>query len=101
MRRNKTISAIPELDLFSVQTEYPNEIVNHQSDVEHFDDLDLSKDVLICNVKKDNVEHFLDGTATIYYTGKRFPSTVALNKLYYFIPYFGKRLENGKNPSVL
>ena len=30
---------------------------------------------------------FLDGSARIYYTGKKFPSTVALNKLYYFMPY--------------
>ena len=64
-----------ELDLFSVQAEYPKEIVNNQSDVEHFEDLDMSKNVLICNVKKDNVRHFLDGTAKIYYTGKKFPST--------------------------
>ena len=59
----------------------------------NLDDLDLTKNVLICNVKKDNVEHFLDGTAKIYYTGKRFPSTVALNKLYYFIPYIGKQCD--------
>ena len=51
----------------------------------------MSKKVLVCNVKKDNVKHFLNGTAKIYYTGKKFPSTVALNKLYYFIPYFGKQ----------
>ncbi|MBQ0006255.1 MAG: site-specific DNA-methyltransferase, partial [Alistipes sp.] len=25
--------------------------------------------------------------AKIYYTGKKFPTTVALNKLYYFMPY--------------
>ena len=35
----------------------------------------------------------MDGTAKIYYTGKRFPSTVALNKLYYFIPYIGKQCD--------
>lgn len=86
---------IPELDLFSVQVQYPNEIVSNQDVVEHFDDLDLSKNVLICNVKKDNVRHFLDGSAKIYYTGKKFPSTVALNKLFYFIPYFGKQCNLG------
>ena len=43
--------------------------------------------VLICNVKLDNIEQFLDQSAKIYYTGKKFPSTVALNKLYYFMPY--------------
>lgn len=49
--------------------------------------IDPNKKLLISNVKKDNFEQFLDGTATIYYTGKKFPSTVALNKLYYFMPY--------------
>lgn len=52
--------------------------------------LDLSKSLLIGFVKSDNTEYFLDGgNAKIYYTGKTksFPSTVALNKLYYFMPY--------------
>lgn len=49
--------------------------------------IDLAKNLLICNVKKDNLEQYLDGSAKIYYTGKKFPSTVALNKLYYFMPY--------------
>lgn len=95
MAKNTNKSQIPELDLFSVQAQYPNEIVNNQDVVEHFDDLDLSKNVLICNVKKDNVRHFLDGSAKIYYTGKKIPSTVALNKLFYFIPYFGKQCDLG------
>ncbi len=46
-----------------------------------------ARNLLICNVKKDNWEQYLDGSAKIYYTGKKFPSTVALNKLYYFMPY--------------
>ena len=49
--------------------------------------IDLTKNLLICNVKKDNWEQYLDGSAKIYYTGKKFPNTVALNKLYYFMPY--------------
>lgn len=49
--------------------------------------IDLTKSLLICNVKKDNWEQYLDGSAKIYYTGKKFPTTVALNKLYYFMPY--------------
>ena len=78
-----------QLDLFQVQAEYPKEIVQNSSQEIALNDLDVSKNVLICNVKKDNVRHFLDGTAKIYYTGKEFPSTIALNKLYYFIPFFG------------
>ncbi len=49
--------------------------------------IDLTRNLLICNVKKDNWEQYLDGSAKIYYTGKKFPTTVALNKLYYFMPY--------------
>ena len=49
--------------------------------------IDISKNLLICNVKKDNWKQYLDGSAKIYYTGKKFPTTVALNKLYYFMPY--------------
>ena len=34
-------------------------------------------------------------SAKIYYTGKKFPSTVALNKLYYFMPYIkGKGIKD-------
>lgn len=52
--------------------------------------LDMTKNVLIGFVKSDNTDYFLDGGhSKIYYTGKAksFPSTVALNKLYYFMPY--------------
>ena len=52
--------------------------------------LDPAKHLLIGLVKKDNEEYFLKEEPTkIYYTGKAktFPSTVALNKLYYFMPY--------------
>ncbi len=52
--------------------------------------LDPMKRVLIGLVREDNEEYFLDGGQTkIYYTGKtkNFPSTIALNKLFYFMPY--------------
>ena len=52
--------------------------------------LDETKHLLIGLVKDDNAEYFLDGAPTkIYYTGKtrNFPSTIALNNLYYFMPY--------------
>lgn len=49
--------------------------------------VDETKNVLISLVKKDNEKLFLDGSATIYYTGKKFPTSVALNKLFYFMPY--------------
>ena len=52
--------------------------------------LDKAKHLLIGLVKKDNEDYFLtDEPTKVYYTGKTktFPSTVALNKLYYFMPY--------------
>lgn len=52
--------------------------------------LDMTKNLLIGFVKPDNTDYFLDGgSKKIYYTGrtKGFPSTVALNKLFYFMPY--------------
>ena len=62
---------IKQLDLFQLQQEFPKEIVINQDKDSAYDDIDLSKNVLICNVKKDNMEHFLDGTAKLYYSGKR------------------------------
>lgn len=56
--------------------------------------LDMTKNVLIGFVKADNVDYFLDGgQSKIYYTGKTksFPSTIALNKLFYFMPYIKGR----------
>ena len=51
---------------------------------------EMTKSLLIGFVKPDNTDYFLDGGQTkTYYTGKTksFPSTIALNKLYYFMPY--------------
>ena len=56
--------------------------------------LDLEKHLLIGLVKKDNEEYFLKEEPTkVYYTGKTktFPSTVAINKLYYFMPYIKEK----------
>ncbi len=52
--------------------------------------LDNSKRLLIGLVKKDNEEYFLNiEPSKLYYTGNvgTFPSTIALNKLYYFMPH--------------
>lgn len=56
--------------------------------------LDKAKHLLIGFVKEDNKDYFLNIEPTkIYYTGKTksFPSTIALNKLYYFMPYIKKK----------
>lgn len=79
--------AEPKLN-FSLFSEMGNEIKYNPVKKTH--KLNLNKNVLIGFVKPDNNDYFLDGSHTkIYYTGKTksFPSTVALNKLYYFMPY--------------
>ena len=72
-----------------------NNLVHEDKQVETIDadflDIDSSKNVLVSIVKADNMEQYLDQSAKIYYTGKRFPSTVALNKLYYFMPYIKRK----------
>ena len=82
------------LDLFE-QYQYNNIIENNvvREDMAeyaispHKHLIDKSRNVLVSLVKKDNFEQYLDKSAKIYYTGKKFPSKVALNKLYYFMPY--------------
>ena len=78
-----------ELDLFGVKQEYPADIIVNPCIDTKVEDavLDYSKNVLVCLVKNDNIAAYNDRSAKIYYTGKKFPSTVKLNKLYYFMPY--------------
>ena len=79
------------LDLFSLQEDYPDGIFENSSKTNSLYLLDDSKNVLVGLVKKDNITQYEDQTANIYYTGKKFPSTVKLNKLYYFMPYTKKK----------
>ena len=89
-----------QLDFFSLFEKYGDEPITDNSMVH--DDINWekyggkpqqaamveeTKNVLISLVKKDNEKIFLNGSATIYYTGKKFPTSVALNKLFYFMPY--------------
>ena len=51
--------------------------------------VEVGNRVLIGLVKEDNRQYqaFVDGTATLYYTGKQFPTTIALQDLHFFMPY--------------
>lgn len=95
---NKEVaSRVRQLNLFELLQQYPYYIIENSVVSETCDGHSLTltleqiktdtRNVLVCNVKQDNLDRFLDQTAKIYYTGKRFPSTVALNNLYYFMPY--------------
>lgn len=91
-----------QLDFFDVLQRYPDYIV--ENDVVREDEakydaegvtcdniVRLAKNVLVCNVKPDNEKYFIEQTANKYYTGKRFPSTVELSELYYFMPYIKRK----------
>ena len=74
------------LDLFAAEE---NELVCNKPKKTY--QLDSTKRLLVGFVKKDNEEYFLKKEPSkLYYTGNvdTFPSTIALNKLYYFMPYF-------------
>ena len=51
--------------------------------------VEVGNRVLIGLVKEDNrlFQAFMDGTATLYYSGKQFPTTIALQDLHLFMPY--------------
>ena len=51
--------------------------------------VEVGNRVLIGLVKEDNrlFQAFMDGTATLYYSGKQFPTTIALQGLHFFMPY--------------
>lgn len=83
----RTRDARPMLDLGLFADEQKIIVINRPTKQYK---LDKAKHLLIGVVKKDNEEYFLKEEPTkIYYTGPSgtFPSTIALNKLYYFMPY--------------
>lgn len=41
--------------------------------------------------RRGYVQSFEDGTATLYYTGSKFPTTIPLQDLHYFIPYLAEK----------
>lgn len=51
--------------------------------------VEVGNRVLIGLVKENNrlFQAFMDGTATLYYSGKQFSTTIALQDLHFFMPY--------------
>ena len=94
-RKIKRIKQLNFLALFDKYADNPivenymvhEDIPTSYENVQHSLQIDLTKNCLIGLVKKDNFKQYIDQSAKIYYTGKKFPSTVALNKLFYFMPY--------------
>ena len=81
-----------EIDMFEMHELFPlgEKIVKHpspkkmKSDIQGLDD---SKNVLISLVPDKYFVPYTNQNAKAYFTGKKFPSTVKLNKVYYFMPY--------------
>jgi adenine-specific DNA-methyltransferase len=101
-RPKKVAVHYQQLDFFDVLQRYPNFIVENDVAREDVAEHDVegvpcdsivraAKNVLVCNVKPDNEKCFIEQTADKYYTGKRFPSTVELSELYYFMPYIKRK----------
>lgn len=85
---DKKETIIKKISVKKIADQYPDTIVkNKPTIIQDGIDVDLTKNVLISLVKFDTAAYYADQSARIYYTGKKFPSTVALNKLYYFMPY--------------
>ena len=93
--KEKNKAVIHQLNFAKTKEEYPNNIIENApsfwDEPSSETSIDSTKNVLISLVKADNMEQYLDRSAKVYYTGKKFPSTVALNKLYYFMPYMKRK----------
>jgi DNA (cytosine-5)-methyltransferase 1 len=91
--QKQTNSSTKNISIQDIADKYPKYIVNH-TDVQIRGDIShpqAEKRVLIGLVKPENAESYSTKSSHIYYTGKKFPSTVHLNELYYFMPYIKGR----------
>lgn len=86
LKKYSVQSNIVPVNFLEIANEFPDEIIENTDKV-NADGLDVSKNLLVSLVKNDTIKLLLDGSINIYYTGKKFPSTVELNHLYYFMPY--------------
>jgi hypothetical protein len=98
MKEKKATARVRQINFSDVLLHYPKNIIENKGQIISQSksklrelEIDPTKNVLISYVRADNMEHFIDQSAKIYYTGKKFPSVVALNKLYYFMPYIKRK----------
>lgn len=86
LKKYSVQSNIIPINFLEIAKEFSEEIIENK-DVVNAEGLDTSKNLLVSLVKNDTIELLLDGSINVYYTGKKVPSTVELNHLYYFMPY--------------
>lgn len=93
MLRNKNhiIPDIGEMDFEEFRRQYPDGLIPKQKLQEWLNESekDLYKDdsVLVAIVKPENEALFVEQKATQYYTRPKFPNTINLKNLEYFVPY--------------
>lgn len=78
--------AVKKVPVSEIVVQYPRCILDN-SKVNPIFDINFNKHVLISLVSRENIAAYLNKSAKIYYTGKNFPSTLLLDKLFYFMPY--------------
>ena len=89
------IKRFKQLNLFELFDQYGEvAIVNNNIASEPASDFSsncstaaFKKNCLICLVERVNSKQFENRTALFYNIGKKFPKAIALNQLFYFVPY--------------
>lgn len=77
---------IKKVSVNTIAAQYPRYIIDNPQNRD-YSNLDFEKHVLICLISQENITAFLNRSAKIYYTGKKIPSIIHLDKLFYFMPY--------------
>ena len=91
--RVRQVSLVSLFDLYGENNIVENNMVHEDTPTDYKSKqlgqlpIDELRNVLISYIKKENEYLFLNRTKAIYYTGKKFPSTIDINRLYYFMPY--------------
>lgn len=89
LRKYSAEKPIKMVNFLELQRAYPKIVFENPQEKQS--SLDPSRNLLVSYVKSENADFFLTGKASVYYTGKKFPSTVELNHLFYFMPYIKGR----------
>lgn len=83
------VNIVKKIDVQQIEEKYPKFIINNNG--QYILESQLDKHVLVCLIPKTCELDFLCHSAKLYYTGKKFPSTINLNTLFYFMPYIKGR----------
>ena len=83
---NEIKSVVRHIPIIKLVEQYGNTL-KENSFIENVMNFDYTKNVLVSLVKLDTISYYNNQSAQIYYTGKTFPSNIAINELYYFVPY--------------